>query len=105
MLPKGADCMAISGLSFRNTLVGSWWATSLLLCKDEVKKKQSSRLARHPSLELGEATFPAWVSSFQPKAVTIASSLMGGCGLSHECVEDGCIGHLCDVWGKKTQQS
>ena len=23
-------------------------------------------------------------------AVTIASSLMGGCGLSHECVEDGC---------------
>jgi len=27
-----ADSMAASGLSFRNTLVGSGWATSVLLC-------------------------------------------------------------------------
>jgi len=30
--PKGADSMAVFGLSFRNTLVGSGWATAVLLC-------------------------------------------------------------------------
>jgi len=28
--PKGADSMAVSGLCFENTLVGSEWATAVL---------------------------------------------------------------------------
>jgi len=39
--PKGADKMAISGLSFRNTLVGSRWATAVLLCTNGLKKLSS----------------------------------------------------------------
>jgi len=38
----------------------------------------------------GEAFIPVWASSCRLSAMTIASSLMGGCGLSHERVEDGC---------------
>jgi len=38
----------------------------------------------------GEAFFPVWVSSCWLSAMTIASSLIGGCGLSHERVQDGC---------------
>jgi len=38
----------------------------------------------------GEAFIPVWASTCRLNAVTIASSLMGGCGLSHEHVEDGC---------------
>ena len=45
--PKGADSMAISGLSFRNALVGSGWATDVLLSTN-VLRKLSSHLAQHP---------------------------------------------------------
>ena len=37
-----------------------------------------------------EGLFPVWVSGCQPRAMAIASSLMGGCSLGHEHVEDGC---------------
>jgi len=36
-----------------------------------------------------EAFFPVWASGCWLSAVTNASSLMGGCGLSHKCAEDG----------------
>ena len=32
MHPKGANSMAVSGLTFRNTMVGVGWANSVLLC-------------------------------------------------------------------------
>ena len=38
----------------------------------------------------GEAFILVWVSSCQLSAMTIPSSLMVGCGLSHESVEDSC---------------
>jgi len=41
-------------------------------------RKQSACLAQHPFLE--GRFFPVWVSGFWPRATTIASSLMGGCG-------------------------
>jgi len=44
---KGADSMAISGLSFRNALVGSGWVTAVLLCVNGLIK-QSSHPARCP---------------------------------------------------------
>ena len=38
----------------------------------------------------GEAFIPVWASGCQLIAVTIASTLMSECGLSHKHVEDGC---------------
>jgi len=46
--PKSADGMAVSGLHF-NALVGSGWATAVLLCMNGLRK-QSSRSAWHPFL-------------------------------------------------------
>ena len=44
---KGADSMAVSGLRFENALVGSEWATAVLLCTNGLRK-QSSHPARRP---------------------------------------------------------
>ena len=38
----------------------------------------------------GKAFIPVWMSGCWLSAMTIASLLMGRCGLSHEHVEDGC---------------
>ena len=47
MHPKGADSMLVSRFNCRNTLVGSGWATSVLLCTNGLRKK-SSHLAQCP---------------------------------------------------------
>ena len=44
---KGADSMAVSGLRFENALVGSEWATAVLLYTNGLRK-QSSCPARRP---------------------------------------------------------
>ena len=38
----------------------------------------------------GEGFIPVWGSGCRLSAMTVASSLMGGCGLCDERVEDGC---------------
>jgi len=38
---KGADSMAISGLRFENALVGSEWATAVLVCTNGLRKEFS----------------------------------------------------------------
>jgi len=38
----------------------------------------------------GEVFIPVWTSGCWLSAVTIASSLIGGYGVSHKHVEDGC---------------
>jgi len=50
--PKSVDSMAVSGISFRNTLVGSGWATSILLFTNGLSK-QSCCLVRHSHLQRG----------------------------------------------------
>jgi len=70
--PKGADSMAISGLHFGDTFVGSELATAVLLYMHKWVEKT--------------VLLPVWASGCRLSAVTIAS----GCGLSHERVEDGC---------------
>jgi len=45
--PKGADSMAVSALCFENALVGSEWATAVLLCTNGLRKLPSCS-ARHP---------------------------------------------------------
>ena len=52
-----------------------------------------------------EAFFPVWSSSCWPGAVTISSSLMVGCDLSHECVEDGCNGNCATFGGWKPDKT
>ena len=39
MHPKGADSIAVSGLHFGNVLVGSEWATAVLLCMNGLRKQ------------------------------------------------------------------
>ena len=71
--PKGADSMAVFGVSFGNTLVGSGSVTSVL-CTNALRKQSLFCMA--PNCQL--------------RAMTIAIvSLMSGGGLSH-CIEDGC---------------
>ena len=81
MHQKGADSMAVSELGFRNTLVSIGWATSVLLCTNGLRK--SSHLVRYP-FAVGKLFFLAWTSGCLPRAMTIASLLMGGCGLRHK---------------------
>jgi len=85
--PKGADRMVVSGLSFRNALVGSEWATVILLSMNGLRK-QSSHHALCPFWR--GSLFPNLASGYRLSAITIASLLMGGYGLSHEREEDGC---------------
>jgi len=83
---KGADS---SGLSFRNTLVGSGWVTAVLLCN--MNGLKNSPLALHGTHFLqGNLFYPVYTSSCWLRALTTASLLMGGCGLSHKHVKDGC---------------
>jgi len=39
--PKGADSMTVSELCFENALVGSEWATAVLLCTNGLRKQSS----------------------------------------------------------------
>ena len=52
-----------------------------------------------------EAFFPVWMSGCFPRAMTIASSLMGGCGLGHKCIEDGCKGTCVKFGGWKSDRT
>ena len=56
MHPKGAENMAVSGLNFRNTLVGSGWATSVLLSMNGLR---NSPLALHCAHFLWGSFFPS----------------------------------------------
>ena len=96
---KGAVIMAVSGLHLGNTLACSEWATAVLLCTKRVKKTVLSPCM--VPISGRKALIPAWASGCQLSAIAIASTLMGGCGLSHECVEDG----YKSTWGLKTQQN
>ena len=62
MHPKAADRMAVSGFCFRSALVGSEWATAVLLCTNGLRKQSSPCTVPIAS---GEAFFPVWVSGCQ----------------------------------------
>jgi len=53
----------------------------------------------------GEAFIPVWASGCRLSAVTIASTLMGGCGLSHERVEDGCKSTCVEFGGRNLNRT
>ena len=54
---KGADSMAVSGLCFENTLVGSEWVTAVLLC---------TRRVQTAWLSLGSALKTSWLALSEP---------------------------------------
>jgi len=53
----------------------------------------------------GKAFIPVWVSGCRLSAVTIASMLIGGCGLSHECIEDGCKSTCVKFWSRESNRT
>jgi len=53
--------------------------------------KWAEKAVLSPPISGREALFPIYTNGCRPRAMTIASSLMGGCGLSQEYVEDGCM--------------
>ena len=78
-------------LSLGSALKMPWLAlTGPLLSSYTQTGWENSPLALHGAHSDGEAFIPVWASGCRLSTVTIASSLMGGCGLSHERVEDGC---------------
>ena len=86
----GPGNMAASGLSCRKPLVIPGWAISLLMCTNGLSKRSSGHVRAFISGR--EAIFSLCRGDHWPRAVTIASSLDSGCGLSLECVHDGCNG-------------
>jgi len=72
-----------------NTLVGSGWATAVLLhMHKQVEKPVLSPCA--VPISGGEAVFPVWASGLSAECCDYCKLINGGYGLSHECVEDGC---------------
>ena len=79
--------MAASGLSCRKPLVGTKWASSLLLCTNGPRKLPSGHVA---PLFMAVKLFSCSIGV--TRAVTIESLLDSGCGLSHISTRDGCNG-------------
>ena len=95
--------MAISGLSLRNNLVWLWLGH---FCLPMWMVWENSLLSLHGAHFLqGNFLIPVWTSSCRPRAVPIASLLMGGCGLSHERVEDGCRSTCVKFGGWKSDRT
>ena len=85
--------MAASGLSCTKPLVRPGWAISLLLHMNGLTKWSSGHVRPpFPLISGSEAIFSLCRGNNWPTAVTIASSLDSRCGLSLECVQDGCNG-------------
>ena len=83
----GPSNMAASGLSCRKPLGSTGWAISLLLYTNGLRKRSSGHVYKACICQWGLCRGDHW-----PKAVTIASSLDSGCGLSLKCVQVGCNG-------------
>ena len=86
--PKGANSMAVSGLSFEQPLVGARSAISWVLSIIG-PRKQWSHLAE-PRIPVFKADFSARASYHRP-SILIAYMLTSGCGQNHECGKHGCV--------------
>jgi len=85
--PKDADSMAVPGFSLETP----WLSLGGPLLSSYARWVEKTVLSPCTVPISGrEAFFPVWASSFRLSAITSASLLMGGCGLSHKRVEDGC---------------
>ena len=103
LAPKGADSMAVSGLSFTKILVGSGWATAVIM--HELVEKTVLLPCTAP-ISGREAFFPSLDEQLPAESCDY-------CGLIFNrrvwFESQTCRGwlqeHLCEVWGLKTQQN
>ena len=79
--PKGANSMAVPGLSFEQPLVGAGYANSWVLSINR-PRKQWSHLAE-PRIPVFKADFSARASYRRP-SILITYTLTSGCGQNHE---------------------
>ena len=78
-------------LSLGSILEMPWLALSGPCCPPMHEQVEKTVLLPYKvPISSREAIIPVWASGCRLSAVSIASSLMDGCGLSHERVEDGC---------------
>ena len=83
MHPKDADSMAVSWLHFGNALVGSEWATAILCMNRAVL------LPCMAPISDGEALSQSGQVWLLAECRDYCQLVNGGCGLSHEHIEDG----------------
>ena len=87
MHPKGANSMAVSGLSFeQRSRVGQILSFKH---KRAGARKQWSHLAQ-PRIPVFKADFSAR-ASYHRLSILIVYTLMSGCGQNHECGKHGCV--------------
>ena len=94
MHPKGANSMAVPGLSFEQPLVGAGLTKSRVLSING-PRKQWSYLAE-PRIPVFKAEFSARASYNRPY-ILIVYTLMSGCGQNHECRKHGCV-QFCEMF-------
>ena len=92
--PKVTNSMAVSGLSFGNTLVGTGWAISVLLCTKGIRN-QSSHLVGPPFTGLNK-----WLPA---KSHDYCKLVKGWVWFELQTCRRWLWGQLYEVWGLKTQ--
>ena len=97
--PKGADSMAVFGLSLEEPLVGAQRATSALLCTNGLRK-QSSRLVGPPFLAVKH--FLSLVERWSAESRDYWMSLDGWVWLKSRKCRGLLQGQVCGVWGLKS---
>jgi len=91
---KGADSMTTSGLSFRNNLVGSGWATAILLCMNSLRKLALQGV----HFQLG--SFFLSLGEWLPAECHDYCKLVNGwVWLESQMCRGWLQEHLCEVWG------
>ena len=87
--------MAVSGLSFKNTLVGTGWTISCILCKNGLRK-QSSQLVGSPFLAV-KVFFPSLDKLFPAKSRDYCKLVKGWVWFESRTCREWLQGHLCKV--------
>ena len=87
-------------LSCRKPLVSTGWVIFLILCTNGLRKRSSGHVG--PPFLAVRPIFLLCRGDHWPRGMTIASWLDSGCGLSHECAQDGCSGTCVKLEASKT---
>jgi len=78
--------------AFSPFTVDKLWVSSTSVCIVLQQEELFSWKECRASISGSEAIFSLCRGDHWPRAVTIAGSLDSGCGLSLECIQDGCNG-------------
>ena len=89
---RRAAVLPVCVSSFSPFTVDKLWVSSISVCIVLQQEELFSWKECRASISGSEAIFSLCRGDHWPRAVTIASSLDSGCGLSLECIQDGCNG-------------